>query len=301
MKTVEDLLGRAGAEVRSQVENVKLRPASTIKQRLQRRRVAMVGSAFVVVVGLLGGTAVLLTGPAPNPTSPPLAPAGGETTTTTGPSPTIPAATTTVAGEPIETSDEIMERARRMGLFDRDGEYFGPVDDEGQPFLLPPIEGYADYSNITPQERFDLDLAEHNRLLVECVSDHGFEGGVGDDGIFNQYLLPPDQQQLAMATGVACIEGFRFPKSEPRTQAMWEELYAYQIAWQECAAGYGYAYEKYPTLDQFIALEANFEHDDYPLRISSELDFQGLYDLCPPDPVGGFAAWNPGDPINPVP
>jgi hypothetical protein len=82
---------------------------------------------------------------------------------------------------------------------------------------------------------------------------------------------------------------------------MWEELYAYQLAWQDCATQYGMSYEKYPTLEEFISLEGTFSHDDFPLRIASDTNFEELYAACPPSPVGGFGAWNPGDPIQPAP
>ncbi len=229
-----------------------------------------------------------------------------EVTATNSPSTTTsPEGSTTISESPSTTNLEdltIEERARRLGLFDDlHGEYFGPVDSQGRPFLLPPMEGYADFSDITPQERFDLDLGWLDRLKTQCVIDHGFGDGVDEREGFNLYLLPTERRQMGMATAIACYEGLHFPKSVPRTRAMWEEVYSYQLAWRDCAAEYGYVYERYPTLEELIALQGNFEHDDYPLSVTSNLDFQELYDLCPPDPIGGFGAWNPGDPINPAP
>jgi hypothetical protein len=77
-------------------------------------------------------------------------------------------------------------------------------------------------------------------------------------------------------------------------------LYEYQLAWRDCAANYGYVYEEYPTLEQFITLEGNVEHDSYPLSIVSNMGFEELYTLCPLDPIGGFGAWDPRDAIRPA-
>lgn len=54
--------------------------------------------------------------------------------------------------------------AHDWGLTDPEGNYIGPVDENGSILLLKPIEGYGDFSGLTNQQRFDLDPTSIQRL-----------------------------------------------------------------------------------------------------------------------------------------
>ena len=215
--------------------------------------------------------------------------------TTTVPQPTV---ASTVASS--TTTTDPWERARGMNLFDREGNYIGPVTEDGDPLILDPIEGYGDFSHLTPQERFDLDPPVIKELQSQCLIDQGFGSGFDDDGEFFFHRFQGEQLQLAVATALACKEGLHFPPREPRTRAMWEELYAYQLAWIECAATQGIIYEDFLSLEELIASEGSYSLENDPLANISNEAARRLFEVCPQNPVGGFGNWDPGDPIAPA-
>lgn len=59
MRTLEDRLNRASNDARNSVAQVEARPVSALNRRIQQRRAFVGVAAFVLVVGLFGGTALL--------------------------------------------------------------------------------------------------------------------------------------------------------------------------------------------------------------------------------------------------
>jgi len=59
MRTLEDRLNNATDDIRHQIDQVDIRPAATIGRRVRQRRALMGTAAIVLVVGALGGTALI--------------------------------------------------------------------------------------------------------------------------------------------------------------------------------------------------------------------------------------------------
>ena len=107
----------------------------------------------------------------------PKPPSAVSTTTSTG--------VDTSSGGDLLSDPEFVAWATEIGFLTEDG-YFGPVDEDGSPLRIPPITGYADFSDFSPQQVFDLDGAMVDSLLAECVGDQDprFADGIGPDGRF---------------------------------------------------------------------------------------------------------------------
>ena len=81
---------------------------------------------------------------------------------------------------------------------------------------------------------------------------------------------------------------------------MWEERYAYRLAWIECAATQGIIYEDFLSLEEYIASEGSYSLENDPLANISNEAARRLFEACPENPVGGFGNWDPGDSVTPV-
>jgi hypothetical protein len=187
--------------------------------------------------------------------------------------------------------------AEEYHLISPDGEYFGPVGSGGEPLLFEPIEGYGDFSKI---DRFDVDNYEVVRLIARCVRDRGFPVSLTQDGPGLSYeLVPPEQAQLEYAVEVACKAGLNLQAYQPVSVEQLEEAYAYEVALAGCLEDQGYSVSDPPSLDSFIDSQGYWSpYSDLP---DSALMNQALNRVCPQNPVGGFGAWNTGDPILPMP
>jgi len=189
--------------------------------------------------------------------------------------------------------------AEEYHLVSPDGEYVGPIDTNGDPLLLEPIEGYRDFSSVDP---FEIDAYEVNRLWAGCVNDHGFPAQLKPDGLTIDYTgVTDEQQQIAQAVSIACFNGLRLPNTWPPqyTNQQWEKLYSYELALADCVRGQGYDVTDPPSVDVFIDTTGMWSPYD-ELSLMGAVQTQ-LKQACPPSPVGGFAAWDPGDPILPEP
>ncbi|GBE22951.1 MAG TPA: hypothetical protein ENH00_01110 [Actinobacteria bacterium] len=186
--------------------------------------------------------------------------------------------------------------ARQYGLYSPDGEYVGPVDSDGRPLVFEPITGYGDFSDVP---YFLLDWQLVNQREVACMQDHGFDLVLDADGLgANWANVPQEQNNLALAVAIACHAGLRLPDRVPRTEEQWAELLAYQIALRDCVASLGHDVPEPPSLDQFIESNGNWTaYDMVPNLVGPAWD--ELAKTCPQAPVGGFGAWNPGDPVRP--
>jgi len=211
---------------------------------------------------------------------------------------TVAGSTTTVGvmGGLVPASDPWV-LAEEYHLISPDGEYFGPVGSDGEPLLFGPIEGYGDFSKI---DRFDVDNYEVVRLLARCVRDRGFPVSLTQDGPGLSYeSVPPEQNQLAYAVEVACKAGLHVRSPEPVSVEQLEKGYAYEVALAACLEDQGYSVSDPPSLDSFIDSQGYWNpYFDLSVPLS---DWVPLNRVCPQNPVGGFGAWNPGDPILPMP
>ncbi|GBE21821.1 hypothetical protein BMS3Bbin01_01173 [bacterium BMS3Bbin01] len=255
------------------------------------RAEAAVRATVVVAV-----VAVLAAGCSAAGTSQPTMTAGVSPTTTG--STTAVASTTTSSGvaEGLTPGLDPMALAKQYSLVSPDGEYVGPVDANGDPLLFEPITGYGDFSGL---DRFDVDTYEVTGLIVECVRDQGFAVTLDPDGGIGYASVPPEQNQLADAAYYACKAGLHVPKPEPLTMEQLEKMYAYVVALVGCLESQGYSVADPPSLDAYI--DSRGDWNPYT-GLSVGLDvWVPLNRACPQNPVGGFTAWAPGDPILSMP
>ncbi|GBE22949.1 MAG TPA: hypothetical protein ENH00_01100 [Actinobacteria bacterium] len=223
------------------------------------------------------------------------------------------ATTSTVPGDPslagvhgvVRITRGVAELEEEWGLLDPEGAYIGPVDVNGKPLLLEPIEGYGDFSDMTLQERFDMDPKVRQRLVLRCVSDVDprFAQLIADTGDFNWGNLPGRLSQVGMAVYIACDEGLHLPSLRQKdwTPAMWQKAYEYALADLDCIERQtGIDLGPRLTLDEFIA-GVELLPPDSPYWKLDTATVRRLDQVCPWGPVGGFGAWDPGDPITPAP
>jgi len=231
--------------------------------------------------------------------------------TTSGPVETSTSTATTIAGDPSLAGVQGVVRitegpdtlAHDWGLTDPKGNYIGPVDTDGKPLLLKPIEGYGDFSGLTTQQRFDLDPTTIQRLTYRCVSDADprFTKLITDTANFNWYQLPGRLAQVGMAVYIACQQGLHLPRlrQEDWTPDMWAEAYAYRMAWIDCIEREAHIdWGPRITLDQLIEQAGSVDLPaGHPYAGLGNATLQRLDTACPARPPGGFGVWNPGDAV----
>jgi len=162
---------------------------------------------------------------------------------------------------------------------------------------LQPIEGCGDYSAY--DSAWEPDRAETTARMAECVQDQGFPVTV-DGASIGFASVPPDQNELAYATMIACRVGLKLPIVGPLTEEQLKEAYAYQVALLDCYAENGYPGTEPPiSLDVFIELEGAWQALDIIGAPGPGEAWDELNRRCPQTPVGGYGAWNPGDPVAP--
>ncbi len=227
---------------------------------------------------------------APVPIPPPLPTA--EATTPAPP----PAPATSTPGGLVRITTDVMERARRYELIAPGGEYVGPVDGNGDPLIFEPITGYGDFSDA---DLFEVDPTEIVALQARCLQDQGFPVRLDPSGSgFDFTAVPPEQNQLAFAASIACKEGLHLPAPTPPNTDQRREQLAYLTLVGECLREHGFDVADPPSLDEFIELDGAWS----PYGSLPPLDpaaFEELDRACPQWPVGGYGAWDPGDPLRP--
>jgi hypothetical protein len=167
-------------------------------------------------------------------------------------------------------------------------------------YELFPIEGYGDYSGF--DDAFGLDHAEIGQRLAQCVRDQGFGVTVDSYGSISLRSVPVDQNELAYATLIACRVGMHLPASGQRTDEQLEEIYAYQLALMDCYGAEGYRRQgDVITLDAYLELEGAWQALDIYDLPPGGAEWDRVNRVCPQSPVGGYGAWEPGDPVAPLP
>jgi hypothetical protein len=238
------------------------------------------------------------------------------TSSTTTPSTTVALAPTTTvetAGDPslagvsgvTRITDGLDELGVAWRLVDPEGNYIGPVDVNGAPLLLEPIGGYGDFSWMTPEDRFNMDPDSRQGLILACVGDLDarFAQLIEATGSFDWSRLGGQLSQVGMAAYVACDAGLHVPRlvQSEWTSAMWKKAYDYTMAVEDCM-----------EVEAGIDLGSRVTRGEYEAGAEllpaggaywslDDATVQRLNQVCPWSPVGGFGAWNPGDPIVPEP
>ncbi len=193
--------------------------------------------------------------------------------------------------------------AAERNLLDPEGHYMGPTDPDGGILLLEPIEGYGDFSDWTIQQRWDADRRDIDDLIFRCLSDLDprFADHVEQTGEFNWSAFPGQLEQVAFAAYLACTEGLHLPRltRDEWTDAMWEEAYAYHMAWIDCLERET-GINSGPRIDYDTWRRQGTAYDlppDHPFNTLDAATLQRLERICPASPPGGYANWNPGDPV----
>jgi hypothetical protein len=172
----------------------------------------------------------------------------------------------------------------------------------GTSVSIPPITGYGDFSHLTSY--FEVDVFEVQGLAARCTQDRGFAvtfdpvtGGISFSDV------PDEQNQQAGATLAACIAGLNLPELHPFTDDQLAVIYAYGLAVAGCLEGEGYSVAAAPSLEVFVDTWRQADNDG---EVTVWTPYASVRDLsieqvCPQSPVGGYGAWQPGDPITPIP
>lgn len=302
MKSDLDLETRLRAELRRATDDIRAAPGfwDDVDQRMARRRrrarigrTALAGAGLAAVVGL-AATVV--------PTALP----GVDIAPTAPNAPSSEPDAVDVAAEARERQAEVARLAeaaqeREQAL----RELLREPGRDGQPT---PIEGYGDFSDVDP---FVVDVYEVMRLTAACISDQGYTVELSELGDSIHFLdTDPVRNAEASLTLDACMAGLGVPEqTPPLTASQRETAHAYQTAIWDCLVDAGLELQAPPSPEHQLggdpvrsAYDRIRIHGDpspadayVSMREWTQLQLQ-----CPPQPVGGFAAWSPGDAVTPV-
>jgi hypothetical protein len=163
---------------------------------------------------------------------------------------------------------------------------------------LEPITGYGDFSD---QEFYEIDWFLVNRLTIQCLQENGFPVTVVSpgDGI-SFHSVPVSQNQLAQQYLEACRAGLNLPEFEWPTPEQLEVMYAYYVALRDCLIDEGYAISEPPSLDPWIDSFTTGPWTPYLDVPGGGSGWDSIQMKCPQAPPGGWATWEPGDPIIPI-
>jgi hypothetical protein len=277
MKTVEDHLDAARADIQKKISQMPAKTADSVRRRHRHRTTAWLVTSGVVIAALIVGTTMLL--PSDNremadsrPTPTPSQPATSE------PAPTPPS--TNVLTEEQQEDLEQLEAERRAAQ-QRVAEMQQEFEDSQN---VEPIAGYGDFSDF---EYFYVNWYEVTRLQIQCLRDQGFavEAIPPGDGIdFSN--VAPEQSEEAERTLWACLAGLNLPEPTEPTDEQLAEHYNYLIQVKECVESEGYETTEPPSVDTYIATGGLWSpydlvvHDD---TIGMQ-EWNALNEACPQTP-----------------
>ncbi|MEX2624335.1 MAG: hypothetical protein WD651_11460 [Acidimicrobiia bacterium] len=164
---------------------------------------------------------------------------------------------------------------------------------------MAPITGYGDFSK---EPYFEIDWFYVSELVVRCMNDRGLPATLTPDGAgISAANIPPDQNQVGYETMNACMEGLNVPPYEPPTEDQIALTYYYNLALIECLEHEGYQLPDPPSLE--VVIETWTTGVWHPYTDVDTLGPEGaaIEAICPQAPVGGYGAWEPGDPVKPRP
>lgn len=237
MRTVEDQLNSARADLQRNVAQMPAKTAEDVRRRYRHRTTAALVASAVVIAAAIVGTSMLL--PPDNqemadPTPTPNPPATSDLTPT-------PPTTSSLTPEEQAAIEKIeAEQAARQ----RQRETESAQDD------VEPITGYGDFSDF---EYFHVDWYEVTRLEIQCLRDQGFEVEAipPGDGI-NFSNVPPEQHEAAERTLGACQAGLNLPEYVEPTDEQLKEHYNHLLELKECIEAEGYETTTPPSLEAYI-------------------------------------------------
>jgi hypothetical protein len=164
---------------------------------------------------------------------------------------------------------------------------------------MAPITGYGDFST---QTYFEIDWLFVTELVIRCMNDHGIPATLTPDGAgISAANIPPGQNQIGFETMNACREGLSLPPHEEANPDQLAEVYQYNLALMECLEAEGFDVSEPPSLEVYI--DTYLIDPWYAYENVNTLGPEGtaVEAMCPQAPVGGYGAWEPGDPVKPRP
>ncbi|HZD21987.1 MAG TPA: hypothetical protein VE569_01065 [Acidimicrobiia bacterium] len=235
MRTVEERLDSAQADIRTRVAEMPAKSADDIRRRLRLRRMTALVASGVAVAAVIVGTTMLL--PADNQDL------AGSTPTPNPPTTGGPASTTTTS-----LSSENQRELERLLAEQRAIEIQRAIESGRED--VEPITGYGDFSDF---EYFYVDWYEVTRLEIQCLRDQGFavEAIPPGDGIDFSYV-PDVDHPAAERTLWACQAGLNLPDYVEPTNEQLAEHYNYLLEVRQCVEAEGYETTEPPLLETYI-------------------------------------------------
>lgn len=269
MRTVEDQLNSARADVQGKIAQMPARTADSVIRRHRHRTTAAWVASGVVVVALIVGTSMLLPSDgremADSPPSPPA---------TSDLSPSPPSTTT-------PTTEEQQQEIDQLEAEQRAAERQHAIEDAQD---VEPITGYGDFSDF---EYFYVNWYEVTRLEMQCLRDQGFavEAIPPGDGIdFSN--VPPEESEAAERTLWACQAGLNLPDPAEPTDEQLAQHYDYLLGVKECVESEGYETTAPPSLETYI--ETGGLWSPYDLVANDDTigvrEWYALNEACPQNP-----------------
>jgi len=145
------------------------------------------------------------------------------------------------------------------------------------------------------------DFVEVTRRTVECMKDHGFSVEVIPPGDGISYAnVPQEQNAVAVAQSEECERSMAVPAWTPPSADELRVVYEYNVALKACLADLGFTTTPAPSFEVFAETYLSGPWTAYFGSNMSTSDVETRR-TCPEVPPGGFAAWSPGDQVDPLP
>lgn len=163
----------------------------------------------------------------------------------------------------------------------------------------PPFTGYADFGGL---DYFEVDPYVMVEAWVRCMNDHGIPATIDPPGDGIGFARVPDEKQPLLAlVDEACHAGLNMPDSVwPTPYDMMVKAYFYQLALKTCMEVEGYVIPDPPTLAAYVDSWMDGPYSPYA-EVGEEASWDSVDVRCPQSPPGGWASWEPGMPIKPIP
>lgn len=161
-----------------------------------------------------------------------------------------------------------------------------------------PITGYGNWSDV---DYYSVDWRLAFKQVADCLQDQGFPVEFDEDTgglMFGQ--VPPEQNVAAQRTEERCVLGLELPEFRWPDAGELRVIFEYQLALVECLQTMGVDTTDPPTFDLWAETYQSGPWMAYEAAGQAQMDLRELEQRCPQTPVGGFSAWKPGQPVQPL-
>ena len=161
-----------------------------------------------------------------------------------------------------------------------------------------PITGYGNWSG---SDYYSVDWRLAFNQVADCLQDQGFPVEFDEDtGGIMFALVPPDQNIAAQQTEERCVLGLELPEFRWPDADELKVIFEYQLALVECLKSAGVDTTAPPTFDLWADTYQSGPWMAYEAAGQTQMELRELEQQCPQAPVGGFDAWMPGQPVQPL-